>query len=125
MKFDDIKEIGRKAEEGAWVDGLANFNGVAFKVRAQMNQDHEALFTKRWGEIPADKRDDPEVTERIDNECIIKTILLDWKGIDDFECTPSNVEKALEIRTFKQAVVTASRIVATRGRDTLEADAGN
>ena len=90
-----------------------------------MNSDYETLFSKRWGDVPADKRDDPEITERIENECIIKTILLDWKGIDDFPATPENVEKALAIRTFKQAVVTASRIVATRGRDALEADAGN
>lgn len=125
MKFDDIVEIGRRNEEGAWVDGLANFNGVAFKVRGQMNSDYETLFSKRWGDVPADKRDDPEITERIENECIIKTILLDWKGIDDFPATPENIEKALAIRTFKQAVTTASRIVATRGRDSLEADAGN
>ena len=125
MKFEDIEEIGRRAEEGAWVSDLANLNGVSLKVRGQMNSRHEALFTELWGKTPADKRDDPEITEQIDRECIRKTILLDWTGIDDFPCNEENVEKALAIRTFKQAVVTASRIVATRGRDALEADAGN
>ena len=125
MKFDDIVEIGRRAEEGAWVSDLAHLNGVSLKVRAQMNSRHEALFTELWGKTPADKRDDPEITEQIDNRCIKETILLDWKGIDDFPCDEANVDKALQVRTFKQAVVTASRIVATRGRDALEADAGN
>jgi hypothetical protein len=125
MKFDDIVEIGKRSEEGAWVDGLAHFNGLALKVRGAMNSDFEALFSKLWGPVPADKREDPEINDRIEKECIVKTILLDWKGIDDFPATPENVEKALEVRTFKQAVMTAARVVATRGRDQLEADTGN
>lgn len=125
MKFEDIVKSSNRSEEGAWISDLANLNGVSLKVRGQMCSKHEALFSELWGKVPSDKREDPDITEQIDKRCIKEVILLDWKGIDDFPCTPENVDQALDVRTFRQAVVTASRVVATRGRDTLEADAGN
>lgn len=125
MNFDDIVVIDERSEKGAWVDNLRNLNGVAFKVRAEMNSDHERIFSELWAKLPADKRDDPELTEAIDKECIERAILLDWRGIDGFPCDPENVRKALEVRTFRQAIVQASRTVASRGRETLETDAKN
>jgi hypothetical protein len=54
-----------------------------------------------------------------------KTILLDWKGLDDMPCTPENIDKALDLRVFRQAVRLASRMVSGRGRENLEDDAKN
>jgi hypothetical protein len=127
MKFDDLKAIDMRANHGAWIDNLVNLPGVAVKVRAEMNADHEKLFSELWGKVPADKRDpaDPEIEEAINKECMAKTILLDWKGLDDLPCTPENVDKALDLRVFRQAVRLASRMVAGRGRENLEDDAKN
>ena len=70
MKFEDIEEIGRRAEEGAWVSDLANLNGVSLKVRAQMSSPHEKLFSELWSKVPPDKREDPEITEAIESAVV-------------------------------------------------------
>jgi hypothetical protein len=125
MKFEDLKAIDKRADQGAWIDNLANLPGVAVKVRAEMNADYEKLSGELWGKIPADKRDDPEIEDAISKECMAKTVLLDWKGFEDLPCTPENIDKALDIRIFRQGVRLASRLVAGRGRETLENDAKN
>lgn len=127
MKFEDVKTIDDRHEHGAWVDGLVNLPGVALKVRGEMNADHESLSQQLWSEVPPHHRENPPpgVAEAIDNECIKKTLLLDWKGFDDLPCTPENIDKLLPFRVFRRAVTYATRVVARNGRAELEASSKN
>jgi len=124
MKFEDIAKINKLTEQGAWVEAVRNLPGVSFLVRAEGNSEYNDLSGKLWGDVPVEKRESPTIVTAIEDELIVKTLLLGWKGIED-EFTPGNVQKFLELPVFKQAVLMASRLVATRGRETLEEDAKN
>lgn len=125
MKFDDLVKIDERADKGAWIDTLRNLPGVKLKVRGEMNADHEKALAELWSKLPSDKRDDPAEAERIETEALAAAILVDWDGLEDTPFTPENATRALALRTFRQEVIFASRIVASRGSLTLEADAKN
>jgi hypothetical protein len=124
MKFDDLLKINNRVEQGAWVDAV-QLPGVKLKVRGELNSDYERLQAELWSRVPAEERENPEVAEVIDKELLAKTVLIDWKGLEDSPFTPENVERALAVRVFRQAVVFAARTVARRGSDMIEGDAKN
>ena len=138
MKLNQMSQANRRANEGGWVDELAHFPDIAVKVRVEGNSDFEALQYKLWGEIPAERRQEDVVKDEIEVKLIHQTILMDWRGIEGDgmdEATgkpvqiPYDKDLALELlttnRLFRKQVQYASRIVAARGRDQLEADAKN
>lgn len=127
MNRDKIKSITRNLEAGGWMDDLPNLPGVAVKVRGIFNSD----YTRRYGEVreglTPEQLADAKLMKDLDAELILDTILLDWSGMDE----PFTRDAAKELLTnpefevFLRGVNWAANVVASRGRETLEASVKN
>lgn len=129
-----------RALHGAWVsDAVHDFEGVRFKVRGRWNPDAKALESRLGAAVPKDKKLpngnlNPAEAERILNEVIVETILVDWDGLretDESEPIPYAKETARDLladpllEPFRNAILFASLRVAEDGKDSLEADLKN
>lgn len=130
MKLDDVKIDVVKQEEGAWVGDIPEFEGVRLKVRGINNHDYRKLERKLISTMPRSRRSstmvDPDEQDRITNQCLFQTCLLDWDGITDTngsgieEPVPYSKDMARklifepEYRRFRDAVHYAASIVVER-----------
>ena len=129
-----------RAIKGAWVGPQAHgFDGVQFKVRGRWNNpDFKALEAKLSSQVPNDRKVgfdlSPADKERILNECLVETIILDWAGVKEDEESPEipfSKEKARELicdpalLPFRDSIVAASILVAKDGQEALEQDVKN
>jgi hypothetical protein len=113
--MDIIKTFSTKGEtEGKWFD----IGDASFLIAKMDNPQYEKLRNKlikpHVGKFRSPNMEDSSLLEEIMDECILKTILLDWKNITetiDGEVIeiPYSLEKArqyLKISEFKNQVMT-------------------
>lgn len=118
-----IESRERRREDGAWIsEGFRDIPGLALKVRGDGNVDYERLSVEIYSAATPDQRRSPEFDLATTKRLMRETLLLDWNLREPF--TPENVDRALAMQTFRQAVTYASRSVAGLGTETLEADRG-
>lgn len=140
MSLSKIRTQQSRAVHGAWVtDDKHLFEGVSLKVRGRWNPDSRSLEARLTAELSrkqklANGNLKPEEADRILNEVILKTVLVDWDNLredEDAEPIPYTEDKAREfledplLKPFKDAVLLASVLVAEEGKETLEDDAKN
>lgn len=125
MKFDEIFARDAKREQGAWVrTGFRDLPGLALKVRGDNNADQMKRAAELWSAATPQEREAPDFETEMQKTLLLDTILLDW-NIEDRPFDRESAREALETSTFRQAVEYASRVVASLGVATLEADAKN
>jgi len=137
MKLSELKIDAQKGEAGAWVRDIPDFGDVALKVRGLGNSDWRRLSAKLYDAVPRSKRQgnkiDPLESDRIVNECLIETALVDWSGITGDDDKPMPYSKALarELITdpnysnFRNAVLYAAGVVSQEGVESLSDIVGN
>ncbi len=136
MKLSKIKVNGKAIEGGAWVSGIPELEGVRLKVRGLRNTAHRRLEAKLSRDIPREDRlngIDPAAADAIESECLAKTVLLDWSGIegDDGKPIPYSDEIGLQYLSdpdylvLRNGVVYAATIVTTAKAEDQKVDAGN
>lgn len=130
MKLTAMKVNSRAIEAGEWVDNLPEMGDLELHVRGLGNSEYRAHYAKIVEALPrADKidgRPTPEAAERVVVECIVETILLGWRGVEDDAGAPVPFSKdqarALltdpDFRPFRDAVsLAASRVADSRAAD--------
>jgi hypothetical protein len=133
VKISDIRVDAAKIEAGDWVGDLAELfpglEGVRLKVRGTGNADYRRLQGKKLRKVAslrlgADK--EQEAALAVTNELLAETILLDWDGIfqedgkTPLAYAPELAAQLLtdpEMRIFRDAVVYAGNLVASRKKD--------
>jgi hypothetical protein len=136
VKISDIRVDAAKIEAGDWVGDLTELfpglEGVRLKVRGSGNADYRRLQAKKLRKVAAarlgpDK--EQEAALQVTNELLAETILLDWDGIlQEDGVTPLAYTKELsaqlladpEMRIFREAVIYAGNLVASRKKETTE-----
>jgi hypothetical protein len=125
MKIAEIKARDKLREEGGWVrGGFSDLPGIALKVRGYGCSAHIRRNQELVDAASADERKDPKFGENIAKRVLKEVILLGW-DLDGDEFTPENVTEMLDLKTFRDEVEFASRVVGARGTATLEDDAKN
>lgn len=113
---------------GVWVGDipLPLFDGITLQVTRLWTPTYAALHEK----LSADMTDlSAEANEkRMTDECLVQTVLLGWKGVDD----PYSQETARQLIAdpdmgvaFRNAIIWAATHVAEQVKAQLEADAKN
>lgn len=120
MRLADIKVDSNAIETGAWVDNIPDMGNLRLKVRGAGNAAYAAEQAKLLLAVPRSEkvagRVNPTTSDRIMAECLAKTTLLDWEGIegDDGQPLPYSKETALTLlsdpayRVLRDAVLWAS-----------------
>jgi hypothetical protein len=128
MKLNEIKDVTKKVETGAWVEDLPNLPGVAIKARGTFNSDYNRLLQGLRAKLSQQELLNDEVNTEIETKLLVETILLDWSGIEDAEYSKPLAEKLLrdpEMAILRRAVVYAGNVVAREGKDRAETAAKN
>lgn len=136
MKISACKVDSKKLEGGAWVKTIPAFPGMALKVRGLGNTEYRVLRARLIEEVPRAERLaglTPADDDRILTECLIETVLVDWRGLEDDDGNPLAFDKAVSRRyltdpdytSFRGAVLWAAGALDELGTATLETDAGN
>jgi hypothetical protein len=132
MKLSDGRIDPSKLEDGSWVDNVPELLGVRFKVRGTNNKDWRKLNARLIDATPRKRRMggrlDPDEQDRIMNELLLKTCLLDWDGIedDDGKPLPYSLELARKLlndpslQKFREGVIWAATVVAEGGAVEIE-----
>lgn len=128
MKLSSLKtDIGR-VEQGEWISDIPEMGDLELKVRGIDNADYRALMNRLVQAIPLKRRRrgiSPEDLEQIQNRCLLETVLLDWRGVQDDggQAMPYSRDLAVtlltspEYRTFRDAVAYAARLVGAEQED--------
>lgn len=136
MKISEAKIDPVKLEEGAWVANIPELEGVKFKVRGAGNRDWRKLQNRLYDSVPRNRRVggrlDPKDQDNINAQCLLKTSLLDWDGLeeDDGSKIPFSRERAEELLSkpeyskIRDGVLWAATFVAEQNKDEVEEDAG-
>jgi hypothetical protein len=136
MDIKKLKKNGAMIVHGGWIKSIPvrGVEDLALKVRGADNVDARDLRLKLFQELNLGENEvvpDAELV-RITNEVMLETILLDWNLKDGDEPVPYDKETARGYLTdpeigeiMRNAVHYASNLVATKGQETLEADAKN
>lgn len=126
MKLSAIKVNADAIEHGAWVKNLPEMGDLELKVRGIGNAEYRRLYASLADAAPRSDRQDgrltPEASERIATRCLLDTVLLDWRGLEDdagpVAFSKETAEKLLtdpNFRLFRDAVaIAASRVAETR-----------
>ena len=136
MKLSSIKINGKAIEEGAWIDGIPELEGVRFRVRGMNNTAHRRLQAKLIREIPRERRlngIDPADADAVDAECLARTVLLDWDGVDDDEGKPIVYDPEIgllylsdpDYLALRNGVLFAAAMVTSAKAEDQRIDAGN
>lgn len=126
-KIADIRGLNTRIEKGAWVENMPNLTGLGIKVRVRgfANTDHRKLMGELYADVSDEDRKNPESEKGRQNELIARTLLLDWKGLEDFPYNEKNVKLALtdpSLSILREGIDFASKTVAQSGVEKLEAD---
>ena len=98
------------------------------KVRGYGSTQHMRAMADAYADMPQEQRDNPDIRYEIEGDCMAKTLILDWAGIDDLKFSPENAKKVVsdpDLRIFRAGIDWATKTVAQNGRANLEADAKN
>lgn len=88
MKLNEIQS-GEFAE-GVWKD-VYEFPGVSVKVRSSDYADYQRSFTaalRPHRRAINEGHVDPLLLRRLTSECLVKHVIVEWKGVDDDEGKP-------------------------------------
>src|SRR3954468_10917457 len=138
MSLKRARETGRKVNEGAWItvneEAFPELAGMSLHVRGLNNRDFNRLQAKLTG---SGKRlsNGRDGAEHVLDECLVETIVLDWRGLketDDGPDIPFSKEKFRELLddddvriVLRPAVVNAATEVRAEEQNATEADAKN
>jgi hypothetical protein len=122
MKLSSLKTDVARVEQGEWIGDIPEMGDLELKVRGIDNADYRALTSKLVQTIPLKRRRrgiSSEDLEQIQNKCLLETVLLDWRGVQDDSGKDVPYSRELaetlltspEYRTFRDAVAYASRLV--------------
>ncbi len=142
MKISEMKINSAAVEQGEWVGAaygspIPEMGDLCLRVRGMANADFRALQTRLFEATPRSRRPNnrlvPQEADRIFTECMIETILLDWKGMlgeDDAEVPFSKAlsRKLLsdaDMKPFKDAVAWAASTVGEMRAADADATAKN
>lgn len=121
-----------KVEEGDWVSQIPELGDIKLKVRGFANAGYRRMQTELFRAVPLSRRGDAAEQERINNQLLIETILIDWTGLtDNGKVIPYSKELAKKLLTdpqyqpFRDGVFWASHAVAESKSEVLEADGKN
>jgi len=120
----DIKKVKVNSEAidaGEWVKDLPEMDDLEVRVRGLNNADYENLQQKLILNVPFKRRRrgmQKEDRERIQNQCLIETVLYDWRNLTDGGTAVPYSKEAAEkyiadpdYRAFRDAVIYAASIV--------------
>jgi hypothetical protein len=135
MKMSEIKSRTIRAEKGEWwalpeldmqvfVKGLYNRN---FR-RMQAELRNQYLSRKIRGDVLTEEEGD-----EINAKCVVETVLLDWRGLEDDEKNPIPFDKEISLilmtdpdyEIFRAGVMRVSGALAAGLENDLENDRGN
>jgi hypothetical protein len=91
MSLKRARETGRKVNEGAWItvneEAFPELAGMSLHVRGLNNRDFNRLQAKLTasGKRLSNGRDG---AEHVLDECLVETIVLDWKGLKETDDGP-------------------------------------
>ena len=137
MKLSEVAVDTRRVETGDWVDNIPEMEGLRLKVRGSQNRDWRRLQARLLTAVPRKKRPggqiDIEESERIINQCLVQTSLLDWDGLfgDDGKPVPFSPQMAEKLctdpdyRRFRDACLYAANLVGEQNQQDIEDAAGN
>lgn len=132
MDLNSIAINHEAVEKGAWVSDLPGMGELRLKVRGIGNTDFRTMQNRLVAALPRAKRSDSAELERVTAECLLKTVLLDWQGLEaNGQPVPYSEGLARDLLTspkwvrFRDAVAYAASIVADEDAEALEADTGN
>lgn len=136
MKLKSMKVNSAAIEAGRWVDDIPDMEDLRLHVRGIDNRDYRALQTRLIETIPRERRLRgllPEDRDRIQNECLIETVLLGWDNVTDDDKTPVPFSKDLarqmiedpDMARFRGAVVWAAALVSEENAADQKAAEGN
>lgn len=135
MKLANIKVNSQAIEQGGWVDdvgvAMPELGDLRLKVRGLGNEDYQALYARLAAASPAEDleggRPTPAAQRRIQTQCLVETVLLDWGNLD----VPYSKERAAEIladpdfRALRAGVIYAASVVGRRAAQATEDAAKN
>lgn len=142
MSLKKAREVGRKVNQGAWIrvdpEAFPELAGMALHIRGINNRDFNRLQAKLAAGAkrnPKTGNVDQTESERVFDECLIETVVLDWKGLkeaDDEPDIPFSKEKLRELLAdddvriiLRPAIVNAATEVRSQEATSLEADVKN
>ncbi|KQS75463.1 hypothetical protein ASG32_27250 [Methylobacterium sp. Leaf361] len=123
MKLSEMKVNSSAIEDGAWIRDIPEMGSLALKVRGIQNAAYRQLQNKLIEAIPRAKKPGgriaPDEMDRVTNECLAATVLLDWSGLEDDDGEPLlfTRETAMELlsnpelRRFREAAIYAASMV--------------
>jgi hypothetical protein len=137
LKISDIELPESLEAEGLWVRNIPELPGVALRVRRLWNADHRRIYTKLVDAVPQAQRIegrlDPATEDEITGQCLAEAVLTGWSGFEGADDKPLAFSKS-QAKVFltdpryvriRRGVLWAAGQVEDRGRENLEADAGN
>lgn len=92
--------------DGVWKD-IYEFPGVSVKVRSSEHQDYQRSFTaalRPHRRAINEGHVDPMLLRRLTNECVVKHLILDWKGVDDDDGNPIPFSKDVALPMAKDRI---------------------
>lgn len=132
MKLSTIKKDVNAAEQGVWVNGV--LGDLDVKVASAGNRKYiESLRNALKPYQRNLKNIDDEVFAEIQNKCVAKHVLLDWRNLQDDAGNdiPYSYEKAFELlndpenEEFRKLVISLSEEAEVFRKEALESLAGN
>ena len=133
MRLKEIKAVTRRREDGGWVGELPDLDGIQVRVRAIFNSLWSKETAKARATVSAEEFQSEHFQDELQTHLLRETSLLDWTGVLDDEgnelpYTIENADKLLtdpDYETFRRAVIYAAQVVASQGKERLEAEIKN
>ena len=128
MKLSSLKTDSVLVETGEWIRDIPEMGDLELMVRGVDNSDYRALASKLIQAIPLKRRRrgiSQEDLEQIQNRCLLETVLLDWRGVQDDNGAQVPYSRDMaetlltspEYRAFRDAVAYAARLVGAEEED--------
>jgi len=121
MELNQFKIDLDKESNGIWSNIFAEKDGVKVKVRPINNPDYRHLESKLFLELGPDDRDGTgfkrEAIERVQAECLLETILVDWEGLtEDKQPLPYSKDTARRLLLDRAFSVFRGQVIAAAER---------
>jgi len=142
MKLSAVKVNTVAIDQGRWIGPSTEYQipemgDLELKVRGMDNADYRALYAKLVRGLDRSAKIggmiDPAAADRIVSQCLLETVLLDWRNLSDDDGKPIKYSKGQaepllnepEYRRFRDSVVWAALIVGDEAAVDTKADEGN
>lgn len=86
MQLSSLKVDSARVEGGEWIGDIPDMDDLRLHVRGMNNAAYRALYDKLIRAIPFKRRRkglSAADRERVENECLIETVLLGWDNLNE------------------------------------------